>query len=189
MDAHAEDSGGRPSRLVVLACLAGGGYILAFAAVDALLEAHAPTSQQMLIRLVLIALALLGALAVLIQVLLRERAAAAEADRRIQESRLEGALLTLRELRLTNRQRPVVPDSDVLAAHPEAAVLTPREREVAMLIAHGYTSKQIAEALVITERTADTHADRIRAKLDLRSRTEIAAWVLGNGLVSIGQQR
>jgi len=66
-------------------------------------------------------------------------------------------------------------------AHPVArdalAPLTPRAREVALLIAQGRTSREIAEHLVISERTADTHAEHIRDKLGLRSRAEIAAWV------------
>ncbi len=63
-------------------------------------------------------------------------------------------------------------------------MLTPREHEVAILIAQGRSSREIAQGLVITERTADTHADHIRAKLGLRSRAEIVAWVLGQGLLS-----
>jgi DNA-binding NarL/FixJ family response regulator len=54
--------------------------------------------------------------------------------------------------------------------------LTPRESEVAQLIARGYTNRAIAEALIISERTAEGHAERIRDKLDVRSRAEIAAW-------------
>jgi DNA-binding CsgD family transcriptional regulator len=61
-------------------------------------------------------------------------------------------------------------------------VLSPREAEVAALIAQGKTSKEIAEILVITERTADTHAAHIRDKLGLRSRAEIAAWATRQGL-------
>ena len=68
------------------------------------------------------------------------------------------------------------------AAEGEAAQLTVREQQVAALIAQGKTSKEIAEALVITERTADTHAAHIRDKLGLRSRAEIAAWATRQGL-------
>jgi len=64
----------------------------------------------------------------------------------------------------------------------DGSPLTARELEVAALIAAGKTSKEIAEALVITERTADTHAAHIRDKLGLRSRAEIAAWVVRQGL-------
>jgi non-specific serine/threonine protein kinase len=62
------------------------------------------------------------------------------------------------------------------------ARLTPREREVAALIAQGLSSPRIAEELVISERTADAHADNIRAKLGLHSRAEIAAWATEHGL-------
>ena len=66
--------------------------------------------------------------------------------------------------------------------------LTDREREVAVLIAQGLTSPEIAERLVITARTADTHADNIRTKLGLRSRTEIASWATARGLTSADRQ-
>jgi DNA-binding CsgD family transcriptional regulator len=68
----------------------------------------------------------------------------------------------------------------------ETVGLTAREREVAALIGRGMTSKEIADALVITERTADTHAAHIREKLSLRSRAEIAAWATRSGLVRAG---
>ncbi len=64
----------------------------------------------------------------------------------------------------------------------EASALSAREREVVALIARGCTSGDIAEALVITRRTADTHAAHIREKLGLRSRAEIAAWGIRHGL-------
>jgi DNA-binding CsgD family transcriptional regulator len=66
---------------------------------------------------------------------------------------------------------------------PDPSQLTPREREIAALIAHGLTSREIAERLVIGKGTADAHADHIRGKLGLRSRAEIAAWAVRHGLV------
>ena len=54
--------------------------------------------------------------------------------------------------------------------------LTPREREVAELVAGGLSNRQIAERLVISERTAEAHVEHIRAKLDCRSRAQVAAW-------------
>jgi non-specific serine/threonine protein kinase len=60
--------------------------------------------------------------------------------------------------------------------------LSAREREVVRLIARGCTSEAIAESLVISRRTADTHAAHIRDKLGLRSRAEIAVWAIRNGL-------
>ena len=58
----------------------------------------------------------------------------------------------------------------------EPMPLTPRELEVAVLIGRGYTNRRIAEALVIAERTAETHARNIREKLGLSTRAQIAAW-------------
>jgi DNA-binding NarL/FixJ family response regulator len=63
------------------------------------------------------------------------------------------------------------------------AFLTPREREVAALLLRGRSNRQIAEVLVITERTAETHVCRILSKLELDSRAQIAAWVIDNGLL------
>jgi non-specific serine/threonine protein kinase len=55
--------------------------------------------------------------------------------------------------------------------------LTPREREVARLIARGRTNREIAESLVVAERTTTTHVEHILQKLRFRSRAQIAAWV------------
>jgi len=55
--------------------------------------------------------------------------------------------------------------------------LTAREREVAHLIAQGCTNRLISEKLSISERTVSTHVGRILKKLELRSRSQLAAWV------------
>jgi DNA-binding CsgD family transcriptional regulator/tetratricopeptide (TPR) repeat protein len=62
------------------------------------------------------------------------------------------------------------------------AVLTPREREVAALIASGMTNRQIAKALVIAERTADVHVSNILNKLTLTSRAQLAVWAVRHDL-------
>jgi non-specific serine/threonine protein kinase len=54
--------------------------------------------------------------------------------------------------------------------------LTPRQREVADLVARGLTDREIAERLVISARTAESHVEQILARLGFRSRAEIAAW-------------
>jgi non-specific serine/threonine protein kinase len=59
--------------------------------------------------------------------------------------------------------------------------LAPREREVALLIARGHTNREIAEVLVISEWTVDTHVRHILTKLGQRSRAQIAAWVAERG--------
>ncbi|HLV97541.1 MAG TPA: AAA family ATPase [Ktedonobacterales bacterium] len=60
--------------------------------------------------------------------------------------------------------------------------LTPREREVATLVAQGKTSRQIADLLVVSERTAEVHVSNILGKLGFTSRTQIATWAVETGL-------
>ena len=54
--------------------------------------------------------------------------------------------------------------------------LTPREDDVAALVARGLSNRQIAAELYIAERTAQTHVQHILNRLNLRSRTQIAVW-------------
>jgi non-specific serine/threonine protein kinase len=68
-------------------------------------------------------------------------------------------------------------------------LLTPREQEVAALIARGYTNRQIAATLVITPRTADTHVRNMLTKLELHSRAQVAAWATKHGLVASAEPR
>jgi DNA-binding CsgD family transcriptional regulator len=56
------------------------------------------------------------------------------------------------------------------------AALTPREREVAALLAEGLTNSQLADRLYISPRTAAVHVSNILAKLGMSSRAEVAAW-------------
>jgi predicted ATPase/DNA-binding CsgD family transcriptional regulator len=67
-------------------------------------------------------------------------------------------------------------------ASKAAGRLTRREREVAVLITRGLTNRQIADALVIGERTVHTHVANVLAKLELTSRTQIATWGVAHGL-------
>jgi DNA-binding NarL/FixJ family response regulator len=59
-----------------------------------------------------------------------------------------------------------------------ASPLSPRECEVAALIARAMSNRQIAERLVLSERTVETHVRSILAKLGYATRTEIATWSL-----------
>jgi Na+/H+ antiporter NhaD/arsenite permease-like protein/DNA-binding CsgD family transcriptional regulator len=62
-------------------------------------------------------------------------------------------------------------------------VLTPREDEVLKLIAEGYASTQIAEALTISLRTVERHRANILAKLGMRDRTQLTRYAIRAGLV------
>lgn len=55
--------------------------------------------------------------------------------------------------------------------------LTRREREIAELVTQGRTNKEIAEALVIAQRTVEGHVQHILTKLDFTSRAQIAGWI------------
>lgn len=54
-------------------------------------------------------------------------------------------------------------------------VLTPREKEVAVLVAAGFKNRQIGDALFISESTVKDHVHSILAKTELASRGEVAA--------------
>lgn len=91
---------------------------------------------------------------------------------------LNGALqLGLRLLEdITARTAPSVRSA-------EGERLTRRETQVAALIAQGLTNRQIAEELVIAQRTVDTHVERILAKLSFSTRSQVAAWAVGQRLL------
>lgn len=94
----------------------------------------------------------------------------------------EGTLMTFDEaVRYARAALPPEP----LSGQPEIRVsargvagLSPRELEVADLVVQGMTNRQIAEHLKIAQRTAEGHVERIRKKLNVRSRTRIAVAML-----------
>ncbi|MEU7747231.1 LuxR C-terminal-related transcriptional regulator [Nonomuraea sp. NPDC049158] len=64
-------------------------------------------------------------------------------------------------------------------AVPFWAPLTPREADVAELVAAGLTNRLIAQRLVVARRTVDSHMENILAKLGFSGRSQVAAWVIG----------
>src|SRR5438067_9507436 len=168
-------------RGVFAACATGLMCIAIFAGTDAFLERYADTSQQMLIRLVVVSTALSGAMLLLLSMAHRLRAAKdqirlnhEQAQTRLhaaqEQARLEGVLLMLRELvpRLNLDAGGISPAAGSArngkppaAKHghdpSEPSMLTPREWEIAAHVAGGRTNREIAAALVISERTVETH--------------------------------
>jgi len=69
------------------------------------------------------------------------------------------------------------------AERDPAAELTPREMEVLQLIAQGQSNAEIAEALVVTERTVKAHVSNLLGKLHLSDRTQAAVYAWREGLV------
>ena len=68
----------------------------------------------------------------------------------------------------------------LLPAGAATVRLTPRELSVSRLVVAGLTNQAIAAELGIAARTVDTHVENVRAKLGVRSRAQIAAWVVAN---------
>jgi DNA-binding NarL/FixJ family response regulator len=62
------------------------------------------------------------------------------------------------------------------------ATLTDREREVLCLIADGRSNREIARALVLSEKTVKTHVSNILMKLDVSDRTQAALWAVRHGV-------
>jgi DNA-binding NarL/FixJ family response regulator len=92
------------------------------------------------------------------------------------------ALLTLTESTAIQADDPAVLHQSM---EPPLGGLTPREREVVVLIAQGQSNRAIAEALVISEKTAERHVANILSKLGFHSRTQIATWAVAKGASSM----
>jgi predicted ATPase/DNA-binding NarL/FixJ family response regulator len=65
---------------------------------------------------------------------------------------------------------------------PKQVPLTRRERQVTALVASGRTNRQIGRVLGISEKTAEVHLHHVMAKLNVRSRAEVAAWAVTHHL-------
>jgi DNA-binding NarL/FixJ family response regulator len=71
---------------------------------------------------------------------------------------------------------PFIPRIEKVKIAPDNP-LTPREWEVARLVADGKTNREIAAALYLSDRTAQNHVQHILTKLGLANRSQIAAWM------------
>ena len=90
---------------------------------------------------------------------------------RVAALRRAGARLSAAEASALATEGPTAPDDP----------LSPREREIALLVANGLTNGAIAQRLVISERTVEGHVAHILNKLGHTSRAQIAAWAVGEG--------
>ena len=94
-------------------------------------------------------------------------------DETLRSSFLQAALERLpKERTLSKRQREA----------QEFGGLTSREREVAGLVSQGKSNREIAEVLVLSERTVENHVGNILTKLGFDSRAQIAVWAVETGL-------
>jgi DNA-binding NarL/FixJ family response regulator len=70
---------------------------------------------------------------------------------------------------------------------PPIATLTPREREVAALVAEGLSNTEIARRLVISPGTAANHVAHIMRTLRAWNRVQVAVWAVEQGLYRSGR--
>ena len=68
-------------------------------------------------------------------------------------------------------------------SEPRTVKLTPREQQVAVLLAYGYTNNQLARELAISTRTAEMHRHNAMDKLGVHSRAAITRWALDQHLL------
>ena len=75
--------------------------------------------------------------------------------------------------------RAYIDDPDRERSNP----LSPREQEVAKLVAEAHTTDEIAQLLVISPKTVERHRENILAKLGMRDRVEVTRWAIRHGLI------
>jgi hypothetical protein len=150
---------------VLVVCVVGIAYIALFVAIDATVEAYAETAQQMMIRLAVVTMALVGAVVLILSVAQRaeEQTRVFEERARLsheqlehlvqvaqEEARLQGVLVAIRELApwlaldvpdvataAVSARIMEASGTDLVTVQSGVASLTPREREVAGLIGQG----------------------------------------------------
>lgn len=76
-----------------------------------------------------------------------------------------------------SRPTPPTPEKDT------DTVLTPREKEILILVADGHTNAEIAKKLYISEKTVQTHRSNILDKLNIHDRTELVRYAIRHGLI------
>jgi len=92
----------------------------------------------------------------------------------LREHFMHAALLTL------PREKPVTASR---VAKEAFGGLTERERAVVRQVAQGKTNHEIADALVVTKRTIETHINNIMRKLALTSRAQLVVWAIEHGML------
>jgi RNA polymerase sigma factor (sigma-70 family) len=64
-------------------------------------------------------------------------------------------------------------------------VLTPREREILVMVSHGFTMQQVGKRLGISPRTVETHVAKLYRKLGVRTRVQAVSHAAALGLIEL----
>jgi predicted ATPase/DNA-binding CsgD family transcriptional regulator len=111
-----------------------------------------------------------------------ERARAGLTDTAFQAEQVAGQRLSL-EKAVAYAQDVTLNAAAAQMARNKLDELTGREREVAVLIAQGKSNGEIADELVVSKRTVESHIANILSKLGVMNRTQIVRWAIETGLV------
>jgi DNA-binding CsgD family transcriptional regulator len=115
-----------------------------------------------------------------------ERARAGLTQKKFQAEQTAGQRLAL-EQALAYAQDIALKVTTAQQTRQQLRQLTPREYEVAMLIAQAKSNTEIAEELVVSKRTIESHIASIRSKLSFTTRSQIVRWVIESGLLNTSE--
>jgi two-component system, NarL family, response regulator NreC len=79
----------------------------------------------------------------------------------------------------------VLVDAHLAGSEPDADPLTPRERQVLQLVAEGKTTKEIAQLLGVSGKTAETHRTRIMEKLSIHNTAGLVRYAIRRGVIEL----
>jgi DNA-binding CsgD family transcriptional regulator len=74
---------------------------------------------------------------------------------------------------------------ETLKGHKQIPTLTPREKEIAQLLAEGKSTKEVASILNLSTKTAETHRANVMQKLDIHSLSELVLYAVRNNIVQV----
>ena len=77
----------------------------------------------------------------------------------------------------------ILVDAYVSGREPTADLLSPRERQVLQLVAEGNTTKEIAQILDVSVKTADSHRGRLMKKLDIHETAGLVRYAIRRGII------
>jgi len=115
-----------------------------------------------------------------------QRARAKLGEARFLEEQVVGQRLSLEEA-IAFALETAGKGEAAVVARSKLDNLTPRQREVAMLVAQAKSNDEIAEELVVSRRTVETHVSHILGKLGFENRAQIVRWALESALIRPGE--